>query len=400
MKKRLGLISLVASIAVTSMQAGELDLISDLKISGDARVRGVSVKGDTATSGSTAATRQDKQKFESRLRLNLDFKVDDSVSIHTRIVADNNAWGNNNNDTFTWDEAYVVVPFNQDKFLLAGRIEDSYGTKFYGSNGDPIDLALVGYNPKPNILLYAFDYKAVEGSVVDQGSSLGLSNTGNGDFDAYSIGGQITIDEMLMGGRYVYLQNNTAIGGGAYADANSHMYNAFALGKYAGLDIQAQVEKRTGDKYSGGIVDEKMFGAYLNIAKDFGDFKAGLSAVKTEKGYVSGSELPVSYLTNDDLGMAALGRVGAYGDTSLYAANFSYSPSADLTFEANLAHHSIDNASFNSINKDLEIMEYDVGLSYNLTKNTQLSLRYAQGNFDEGNLEDLSVVVGAVEISF
>lgn len=400
MKKKLGLISLIASIAVTSMQAGELELISDLKISGDARVRGVSVDGDTATSGSTAATTQDKQEFESRVRVNLDFKVDDSVSVHTRIVADNNAWGNNTNDTFTWDEAYVVVPFNNDKFLLAGRIEDSYGTKFYGSNGDPIDLALVGYTPKENVLLYAFDYKAVEGSVVDQGSSLGLSNTGNGDFDAYSVGGQITIDEMLMGGRYVLLQNNTSIGGGAYADADSHMFNAFALGKAAGLDIQAQVEKRTGDKYSGGIVDEKMFGAYLNVAKDFGNFKAGLAALKTEEGYVAGSELPVSYLTNDDLGMAALGRVGRYGDTALYAANFAYSPSADLTLEANIAQHEINNATFNSINKDLKITEYDLGLTYALTKNTEVSLRYAQGNFDEGSLEDLSVVVGAVEISF
>jgi hypothetical protein len=394
MKKRLGLISLIASIAVTSIQAGELDLISDLKISGDARVRGVSVDGDTA------ASRMDKQEFESRVRLNLDFKVDDSVSVHTRIVADNNAWGNNNNDEFTWDEAYVVVPFNKDKFLLAGRIEDSYGTKFYGSNGDPIDLALVGYNPTPDILLYAFDFKAVEGSVVDQGSSLGLSSTGDGDFDAYSVGGQITIDELVVGGRYVFLQNNTAIGNGAYADADSHMFNAFALGKYAGLDIQAQIEKRTGDKYSGGIVDEKMFGAYLNVAKDFDGFKVGLAALKTQDGYVSGSELPVSYLTNDDLGMAALGRVGAYGDTTLFAANFSYAATSDLTLEANFAHHNIDNATLNGISKDIKIAEYDLGLKYSLTKNTDVSFRYAQGNFNESSLEDLTVIVGAIEISF
>ena len=108
---------------------------------------------------------------------------------------------------------------------------------------------MVGYNPTPDILLYAFDFKAVEGSVVDQGSSLGLSSTGDGDFDAYSVGGQITIDELVVGGRYVFLQDNTAIGNGAYADADSHMFNAFALGKYAGFDIQAQIEKRTRNNF-------------------------------------------------------------------------------------------------------------------------------------------------------
>lgn len=136
--KKLGLLSLAASIAVTSSLAGKLDLVSDLKIEGDARVRSVSVEGSTATSNSTAATYKDKQELESRIRINLDFKTVDDISIHTRIVADNNAWGNNNNDTFAWDEAYILAPFNKDKFLLAGRVTDTYGTPFYGSNQDTI----------------------------------------------------------------------------------------------------------------------------------------------------------------------------------------------------------------------------------------------------------------------
>ncbi len=392
--KKLGLLSLLTSVILTSVNAGELDLISDLKVSGDVRVRGVSVEGD-----SSAGLNMDKQEFESRLRLNLDFTVDDVVKIHTRIVADNNAWGNNDNDEFTWDEAYVIVPFNENKFLLAGRIEDSYGTKFYGSNGDPIDLAYIGYNPRPDILLYAFDYKAVEGSVTNQSSSLGISGTGDGDFDAYSVGGQITIDEMLLGGRYVYLQNNTEVPDG-FADANSHMFNAFALGKYSGFEIQAQVEKRTGDKYSSGIVDEKMFGAYLNVARNFGPLKVGIAALTTEEGYVSGPDLPVSYLTNDDLGMAALGRVGFYGDTRLFALNLGYKMNKDLTLEGNLAHHSIDDMGFNNINEDIKITEYNLGVSYKLTKHTNVTLRYAKGNFDEDNLKDIETIVAAVEINF
>ena len=95
--------------------------------------------------------------------------------------------------------------------LIAGRINDTYGTPFYGSNGDKIDLALLGYTPVENTLLYAFDYKAVEGKNENQNGTFGANSNGagKGDFDAYGFGGQVTLDKLLVGGRYVYLQNNT-----------------------------------------------------------------------------------------------------------------------------------------------------------------------------------------------
>ncbi|MDZ7817097.1 MAG: hypothetical protein U5K55_00150 [Aliarcobacter sp.] len=67
--KKLGLLSFAASIAVTSMMAGNIEIASDLKISGDAQVRGISVKGDTDT------VKKDKQIFDSEINLNLDFKT-------------------------------------------------------------------------------------------------------------------------------------------------------------------------------------------------------------------------------------------------------------------------------------------------------------------------------------
>ena len=36
---------------------------------------------------------------------------------------------------FDWEEAYITLPFNTNKLLIAGRINDTYGTPFYGSNG-------------------------------------------------------------------------------------------------------------------------------------------------------------------------------------------------------------------------------------------------------------------------
>ncbi len=400
--KKLGLLSFAACIAVSSMMAATIQLDSDLKISGDAEVKGISVKGDTDT------VKKDKQIFDSEVNVNLDFKTTGDIKIHTAIKLQNDAWGDNSNDTFDWEEAYVTVPFNTNKLLIAGRINDTYGTPFYGSNGDKIDLALLGYTPVENVLLYAFDYKAVEGKNENQNGTLGANSNGAGigDFDAYGFGGQITIDKLLVGGRYVYLQNNTEYDKTTtpiiYNEATSHMFNAFAMGEIADLDLQAQIEKRIGDSVDVPTkqVDEKMFGAYLKVAKQISDLNIGFATLATKDGYVSGENLPVSYLTNADLGTDSLDRVGKYGDTQIAALNFAYDLTKELTLESNVALHNIKDATFAGIDKDLKIKEFDAGLAYQLNKSAELSLRYALGSFDESTLEDMQTVVGAVKIDF
>ena len=44
------------------------------------------------------------------------------------------------------------------------------------------------------------------------------------------------------------------------------MFNAFAMGEVAGLNIQTKIEKRVGDRSNStaGQIDEKMLGAYLS----------------------------------------------------------------------------------------------------------------------------------------
>jgi len=398
--KKLGLLSFAACMAVSSMMAGTIQLDSDLKISGDAEVKGISVKGDTDT------VKKDKQVIDSEINLNLDFTTVNDIKIHTAIKLQNDAWGDNSNDTFDWEEAYITLPFNTNKLLIAGRINDTYGTPFYGSNGDKIDLALLGYTPVENVLLYAFDFKAVEGKNDDQNTFLGANSTGagTGDFDAYGLGGQVTLGKLLVGGRYVYLQNNTetSTGSNVYNEATSHMFNAFAMGETAGLDLQAQIEKRVGDRTDSplGQTDEKMFGAYLKVSKQISDFNVGFAALTTKDGYVSGENLPVTYLTNDDLGTASLDRVGKYGDTTILALNLAYDLTKDVKLESNIAQHNIQDATFAGINEDLKINEYDAGVVYNLNKSAELSLRYALGTFDVSGLEDMQTVVGAVRLKF
>ena len=51
--------------------------------------------------------------------INLDFKTLENVVVHSRLELKINAWGNNDNDTFVWDEASILVPFNENKFLFS-----------------------------------------------------------------------------------------------------------------------------------------------------------------------------------------------------------------------------------------------------------------------------------------
>ena len=202
----------------------------------------------------------------------------------------------------------------------------------------------------------------------------------------------------------MYLQNNTetSTGSAIYNDATSHMFNAFALGEIADLDLQAQIEKRVGDRTdsSVGQSDEKMLGAYLKVSKQINDINIGIAGVMTKDGYISGENLPVTYLTNDDLGTASIDRFGSYGDTSLVALNFAYEATKDLTLEANVGLHNIKDATFANIDKDLKITEYNAGLSYELNKSAEISLRYAMGDFNEDSLKDIHTVVAGIEVKF
>lgn len=382
--KKLVLTSIAASLAVTSVLAGELTLISDLKVSGDARVRSVS------QSGITAAAKEANEYYESRIRLSLDATTEDKIQVHTRVLVDNNKWGKNSDDGFTWDEGTVLVPFEKS-FLYAGRLNDTYATKFYSSNGDKIDLGFVGYTPNPETLLYVFDYKAVEGNYNSTDGNFGFG-TGNGDTDAYGIGGQVTVDKLLIGGRYVALDvSTTADSGVTFTNSNINLFDAFVSGEIAGLNLNAEIQTRD--------EDSNQFGAYLDVAKKFDKLKVGAIALVTRDGYVSGGDLEASYLTNDENGIGTLGRVGATGDTTLFALNTAYTINSKLSVEAGISMQSIDKSTFNS-SKDLDITEYNLGLNYIIGKSSTASLKYAGASFDSNSVENVENVVAAIEIKF
>lgn len=380
--KKLGLATLVGSLGlISSSVAAEIDLISNLKLSGDARVRGVSTSGITSTSSKANET------YNSRIRLNIDTQTEDGIKLHTRILFNNNNWGNNNvnteydDDQFKWDEASVILPLD-NFFLYLGRINDTYGTKFYGSNGDKLDLAFLGYTGIKDTLLYAFDYKVVEANSAN--SNGGIFSTGDNDVDAYSAGGQVNIDKLLVGGRYAVIQ--------AEPDVESSFVDAFVSGEVAGLELEAQVEKSFGDSDA--------FGAYLNVGKKFGDLRVGLVALTTKDGYVAGGDLQASYLTDSASGINTLGREGSFGDTTTFAGQVKYQVSPKLGLEGIVALHSIDDSTIGGINDDQDIIEYNVGLSYQIKKSASLHLRYAGADLDNSGLENINNFMAGLQIKF
>lgn len=388
--KKIKLATLTTSLLLgSSVMAAELSLLSNLELKGDARVRGISSNYDTTNK---VHVKNSNDTFDSRIRINLDTTTDGGVKIHSRIIFDNSTWGVSNADRnkVQWDEASILVPIT-DGFLYAGRLNDTYGTRFYGSHNDKIDLAFYGYTGIKDTLLYLFDFKAVEGNAYTSG---GIASTGDGDFDAYGIGGQVNIDKLLVGGRYVLLENKTLnTTTNTYNDISSYFVDAFATGEIAGLKLNAQVQQN-GD-------DSDAFGAYLNVGKSFGNLFVGATALTTKDGYKSGGDLTASYLTNPTtLGISTLGRVGDHGDTTLFGIEGSYQATSNLSFEAKVASHSIKDATYSSINKDLDIMEYNLGLDYKLTKDATYSIKYAMGNFDEGSLEDVQNFMHSIEVKF
>lgn len=393
-KKRLA--SVATSLVISSSALGaELSLLSNLEIEGDARVRGIS------TSGITSNSDKAKETYDSRIRINLNTTTDSGVKIHSRVVLDNDTWGKTSDKNVEWDEASVLVPL-KDFFVYAGRVNDTYGTPFYGSHNDKIDLAFIGYTGIENTLLYGFDYKAVEGAYNSSNGQLG-SSTGDGDYDAYGLGGQITIDKLLLGGRYVSLQDNRSDDGGkTFRDTKGFFVDAFASGEIAGLELQAQIQQNGGDKYSGGKkVDLEALGMYLNVAKQFDRLKIGAIAISTEDGYVAGGDLEASYLTSPTNGaIATLGRVGGYGDTVLLSGQIKYDINPELLVEATIASHSIKKATLNSLNKDLEITEYNIGLQYKIAKDVTYKIQYAAASFDQGNLDDIQNAMHSINIKF
>ena len=170
---------------------------SKIHISGDARVKGISISGIT----------------------------NNGAKVHTRIVDNNNQLGNNGDDTFTFDEASIIVPL-PESFLYIGRLNDTYGTKFYSTHNHKIDLVFYGYTGVKDTLLYFFDFKAVEGNNSSISGNYGLS-TDNGDYDAYGMQGQVNINKLLVDDRYVSLQNNTTASDDS---ANSFFGDAFVSG--------------------------------------------------------------------------------------------------------------------------------------------------------------------------
>lgn len=378
--KKLVLGTLVGSMVLASSlyaeaPTGKLELISNLKITGDARVRGLS------TSGITTANTLTRDTYDSRIRVNLDTTTEDGIQIHTRIVFDNQSWGNTTNqDNFSWDEASILVPLDEF-FFYGGRINDTYGTEWYGSHGDKLDLAFFGYTGIKDVLLYAFDYKIGESLAADNDG--GPFSTSSGDTDAYALGGQITIDKMLIGGRYVKIKTPTA---------SSGFTNIFTAGEFAGLEIEAQAQYDDGDSDGEGY--------YLNIGKQFSGIRVGLVAGYTESGFAAGDDVSISYLTDADTGINSLGKVGAQGDTKIFAAQVKVDVTDKLAVEGIVAMHDINDSTLGSIGVDEDIIEYNVGAMYKLGKSTSFNLRYAGADLDNSGLEDIQNYMAEFKINF
>ena len=115
---------------------------------------------------------------------------------------------------------------------------------------------------------------------------------------------------------------------------------------------------------------------------------------------MAGGDLKASYLTSALSGINTLGRVGNAGNTSLISLQADYSINKNLHFELAASKHTIKNATYNTVNKDFDINEYNLGLIYSSSINIKHSLRYENTDFNECGVDNINNLMYAIDIKY
>jgi uncharacterized Zn-binding protein involved in type VI secretion len=159
----LGLVAGVASVASAA----------ELSINGDARWRGV-YKDNTVFSSDKVADRA--QTMDQRYRFNCNLKINDDVTVNTRLVLRDGEFGNDNGASDFVDRANMVIKMLGGTWTI-GRQDVSWGNKFlaWGESSDRIK----GIYKSGDITYGGFLQKDKEDSLAQ----------GNGDGDKTTYAG-------------------------------------------------------------------------------------------------------------------------------------------------------------------------------------------------------------------
>lgn len=259
MKKALSFAVALGLVAGAASVASAAELI----MTGDARVRGVY---STNYADCDDTVRDKDQSMDQRYRLKLQVKVNDDVSVHTRVVYGNQDFGYASAPAVTGaalgfmaDRAYMEIKTLGGTWTL-GRQEVAWANAalpFLGK--DETADRIKGIYKAGNLTFGGFLQKNSEG-LATAGATATDVNHGNGDSDNWGVVLISKAGDTTVGVLGVYNHNDTAAADAAKTDTGWYVdpYFSSKLGSVTllgeGLYLSGDSMKRNGKARYGGYV--------------------------------------------------------------------------------------------------------------------------------------------------
>lgn len=367
-------LSMVAALAVagfsTSAVAGVVIApnIDVIEISGDAELKFIKAKTDSATGTSTNNHRT------AEVNLNLNASFDNGLKVYTTFTAFDGTQATATQDTNVKTKvAYAELPILNGGKIMAGLVPNfQYGADAFDMGGESWKAAI-----------FVPVAKGVKIGLVSKIENEEESNDDKGDSGATALRIDAKISDLTIGAKYVsaYANKNDGLAGG---EIEKDIMTAYVTGSVAGINIGAEYVTADVEKIGAATQPDNAKGLFLTVEKEFGAFSTGLSYINLSNGMNGGSEYAPGLIVDDYLSASAT------KDTSAYVLPVTYAVNDILS--VNAKYIDIDN-------QGVDETEFDLGLEYVMMDGATISATYGKLSSDTPNADQTNIEV-AIAIEF
>jgi hypothetical protein len=346
--------------------------IDNIELSGDMELKQIQDKNNTATIN----------KRRAEINFNLDAKAKNGLEVYTTFTAyDDNQANAMADKNLRVKHAYAVLPFLQGKGeVYAGLVPNFiYGTNAFEMGGEAWKVAI-----------FIPIAKGVKVGAVSKIENEEEQDSNKGDSRATAIRIDAKIGNFMLGAKYAKGDKNkndgkVVTGGTIDIDNTEKEYSVidtYIKGKVATVDVGAEYITKKVDLI-GTNKTMKPKGYYLTASKKFGDLIAGIAYINLSKGMKGGDDFAPGIIIDGTLESSAT------KDTSAIVVPFKYAINDKI----------IATATYISANiKGDDTKEFDIGASYAMYDNVELSVGY--GKYTQDNADNETKIEVAIAITF
>lgn len=336
------MIKTVRNVALATALLGTCALADDtkVKVSGEAEVTYKSEKvGEEQNNfNETEVNLMIEAKMKSGVEFKSKFVAFDGVQADEAADADNTA----NMET---KEAYVIIPLKNKMKLIAGLKENTvYGTDAFDTLDPFWRTALVAPIAKDTTI-----------QVVSKKLKEMKQDDGKGDSDQMVF----RVDTKQAGFKMGAKVAKAVMNKDEVNEKEKSVFGLYAKGKVADTELAFEYMKESKDFEGKGY--------FISAGKEFGKIKAGLAYASLSDGLQGGGDFAVSDILDGNIDSSATKNTSAIVVPVEYEINDKLKTNAVLV-KADVLEESMT--------------EFDVGLTYELHKGTEISAVYAMAKGD------------------